>query len=201
MQSEAAAGSGASHSQPLRQQARGLGQSEMAARQSEVWATVGKIQEKLTTNLKAKIASGQSASSLQLSLENDALATAKAEYVKALQSAADADDDIVGVVFAINGRISSAEIYPSNGLFRKMWPKLVDAGATEAIGEKDDPAAATPTVGVVAAFLASADAGKAEPPVPLAAGLDRQTIDGDRSVAVATRRSDGREIHRTYLAK
>jgi hypothetical protein len=37
--------------------------------------------------------------------------------------------------------------------------------------------------------------------VPLAAGLDRQTIDGDRSVAVATRRSDGREIHRTYLAK
>lgn len=201
MQSEAAAGSGASHSQPLRQQARGLGQSEMAARQSEVWATVGKIQEKLTTNLKAKIASGQSASSLQLSLENDALATAKAEYVKALQSAADADDDIVGVVFAINGRISSAEVYPSNGLFRKMWPKLVDAGATEAIGEKDDPAAATPTVGVVAAFLASADAGKAEPPVPLAAGLDRQTIDGDRSVAVATRRSDGREIHRTYLAK
>jgi hypothetical protein len=108
MQSEAAAGSGASHSQPLRQQARGLGQSEMAARQSEVWATVGKIQEKLTTNLKAKIASGQSASSLQLSLENDALATAKAEYVKALQGAADADDDIVGVVFAINGRISSA---------------------------------------------------------------------------------------------
>ena len=84
-QSEAAAGSGASHSQPLRQQARGLGQSEIAARQSEVWATVGKIQEKLTTNLKAKIASGQSTSSLQLSLENDALATAKAEYVKALQ--------------------------------------------------------------------------------------------------------------------
>ena len=33
--------------------------------------------------------------------------------------------DIVGFAFAINGRINSAEIYPSNGLFAKMWPKLL----------------------------------------------------------------------------
>ena len=27
--------------------------------------------------------------------------------------------------FAVNGKLNSAEIYPSNGLFRKMWPKLL----------------------------------------------------------------------------
>ena len=38
---------------------RGLGQSDTGSRQSEVWANVGKIQEKLSSNLKAKVASGQ----------------------------------------------------------------------------------------------------------------------------------------------
>jgi len=186
--------------QRTRTQAINRVQSETGSRQSEVWANVGKIQEKLSSNLKAKVASGQSASSLQLSLENEALAAAKADYAKALQPGA-SDTAIVGVVFAINGRISSAEVYPSNGLFAKMWPKLLDAGITEAIGDKHETPAPAPTADAVAAFLAAADKGKSEPTMPITAGIARQTIDGASSLAVATKRADGSEIHRTYLAK
>jgi hypothetical protein len=33
------------------------------------------------------------------------------------------------------GAPSRADIYPSNGLFRKMWPKLLRASITEAISD------------------------------------------------------------------
>lgn len=184
-----------------RVQSSGRAATDTGSRQTEVWATVGRIQKKLSNNLKAAVASGQSASSLQLALENDKLAAAKAEYVKALQAAGEAGSDVVGVAFAINGRVSSAEVYPSNGLFRKMWPKLLDAGVTEAIGEKQEAAAAAPTAAVVDRFLASADDGKAEQDTPIATGLSRRTLDGLTSLAVATVRADHSEIHRTYLAK
>jgi hypothetical protein len=184
----------------IRPQALGRGGSDTSSRQGEVWANVGKIQEKLSSNLKAKVAAGASASSLQLSLENEALATAKVAYVKSLQDTA-GDGDIVGVAFAINGRISSAEVYPSHALFAKMWPKLLDAITTEAIGEQHEVAGAVPTTAIVTAFLASADGGKAEPAAPIAAGLSRQAFEGAGSLAVATRRADGAEIHRTYLAR
>ena len=56
---------------------------------------------------------------------------------KALEQAGEKDDDVVGYVFAVNGKLNSADVYPSNGLFRKMWPKLLQASVTEAIGEKN----------------------------------------------------------------
>ncbi|MEQ1612852.1 MAG: DUF6569 family protein [Hyphomicrobiaceae bacterium] len=186
--------------QRIRPAGIGRGGSDTGSRQSEVWANVGKIQEKLSSNLKAKVAAGASASSLQLSLENEALGAAKAAYIEAFKDKA-SDGEIVGVAFAINGRISSAEIYPSHGLFAKMWPKLLDASATEAIGDQHEVAGAAPTTANVTAFLASADGGKAEPVATIASGLSRQAFEGAGALAVATRRADGAEIHRTYLAR
>lgn len=187
--------------QAIRTQRRGLGQSETGSRQGDVWANVGKIQDKLSSNLKAKVASPASASSLQLSLENETLVAARTEYTKALQAAPGDDREIVGVVFAINGRIASAEVYPSSGLFLKMWPKLLDAAATEAIAEKDAKGVDKPSVEAVTKFLETADQGKAEPEVKLAPGLARHLMDAPSALAVATKRADGSEVHRTYLAK
>ena len=80
------------------------------------------------------------ASSLQLSLENEKLKDAQDAYLKVLLKGARRSDDVVGYVFAINGKLNSAEVYPSNGLFRKMWPKLLKASVTEAIGQKNSAA-------------------------------------------------------------
>ena len=184
-----------------RTQARIGSQSETGNRQGEVWASVGKIQEKLSSNLKAKVASGVSATSLQLSLENETLVAARSEYIKALGQAAAGNSEIVGVAFAINGRIASAEIYPSAGLFQKMWPKLLDAAATEAISVKDSQNSEAPSADAVMKFLETADQGKVEPELVLAPGLARHLMDAPSALAVATKRADGLEVHRTYLAK
>ena len=96
--------------------------------------------------------------------------TPQEAYIKALKPAGENDDDIVGFVFAVNGKLNSADAYPSNGLFRKMWPKLLDASAIEAISHKDDPRVGAPSMDPVTAFLAAPEAGKSSEK-PLNAGV------------------------------
>src|SRR5262249_59994391 len=134
----------------------------------------------LTGNIGDKVNSAQSASSLQLALENEKLVTAQQAYVKALKAVGEADGDIVGYVFAVNGKLNSADVYPSNGLFRKMWSKLLAASATEAIGHKDEARDDAPSIEAVTAFLADAERGAASGK-PLNAGVKLDTREGDNA--------------------
>jgi hypothetical protein len=170
-------------------------------RQSDVWASVAKVQGALSAGLNSDVASTSSATSLQLSLENEKLKEARAAYLKALQSPGEGNDDIVGYVIAVNGRISSADVYPSNALFRKMWPKLLVAAVTEAIGSEPDKAAApAPSAAGVTEFLATAEKGSAQEQV--VNPLSRQEVrDADAALFVEARRGDGAWVHRNYLAK
>lgn len=132
----------------------------VAARQQEIWRGVAQTTARLSSSLGAPVAAPQSQTSLQLALENSRLDGAVAAYVGALQPAGQRDDDIVGYVFAINGKINSADIYPSNGLFRKMWPKLLRASAIEAVGERDATSAPAPSTASVREFIAGAETAK-----------------------------------------
>ena len=60
----------------------------------------------------------------------------QAAYISALQGAGESGDDIVGYVFAINGKVNGGDVYPSNALFRKMWTKMLAANVTDAIVKK-----------------------------------------------------------------
>jgi hypothetical protein len=170
------------------------------SRQSEVWASVAAAQRKLSENLGASVAASQSASSLQLSLENQRLAEARAAYVASLKATGESADDIVGYAFAINGKLNSAEVYPSNGLFRKMWPKLLEASATEAIAERSAAPEPAPTVEAVRAFIAAAESGKATK-AKLDERLLREVRDADKALYLETARSAGGFVHRSYIAK
>ena len=160
-------------------------------------------QRKLSQGLGAAVASPQSTSSLQLSLENEKLKEARTAYIKALQPGGEKDADVVGYVVAINGKMSAANIYPSNALFRKMWEKQLAAVVTEAIGEKPGAAPAAtppPPAPAVKDFLAEAEKGKSYER-PLAAGMRQEVRDADKSLYNEARGADGNWIHRSYLAK
>jgi hypothetical protein len=170
------------------------------SRQQEVWDNVASIQNKLAGSLGAPVAAPQSRSSLQLALENDTLNAKQADYVSALQAAGEKDDDVVGYVFAINGKLNSAELYPSNGLFRKMWLKLLRANATEAIGETSGEIAPLPEVAAVTAFLDAAERGeRSEKELPKRMKLE--TRDSPAALYSVTMRPAGGWVHRSYLAK
>jgi hypothetical protein len=171
-----------------------------AQSQQEIWSTVRKTQDKLSRSVGAPVNAAASPSSLQLSLENEKLKQAQTAYIAALQGAGEADADIVGYVFAINGKINSGDVYASNTLFRKMWSKLLSANVTEAIGAKDAAGAAPPSVREVEAFLAAAVAGvTAERAINASVRL--ATLDGEAALYAETRRPDGSWVHRNYLAK
>jgi hypothetical protein len=178
---------------------------QTSTRQQQVWESVRKTQAKLTGNIGASVRSAQSASSLQLALENEKLMDAQKLYVNALKAAGERGDDIVGFIFAVNGELNSADVYPSNGLFRKMWAKLLAASVIEAIGHKDEPAVAPPAIDAATAFLAAAEAGKTSEK-PLNAGVRLETREADKAYLFETARAASPAapaswVHRNYLAK
>ena len=182
------------------------GVNETSVRQREIWEGVRKAQSLLSSSLGGRVNSAQSASSLQLALENEKLVDVQRAYVKALKAAGEADGDIVGYVFAVNGKLNSADVYPSNGLFRKMWAKLLNASATEAIGHKDEPRDAAPSIETVTAFLVDAERGKASEKA-LNAGVKLDTREGEQAYLFETARTAASPsapaswVHRNYLAK
>jgi hypothetical protein len=175
----------------------------VSTRQHEIWNKVTEIQSKLSSTLGAPVAAAPSRTSLQLALENGGLARAQAEYVKALQPLGEKDDDILGYVFAVNGKINSADIYPSNGLFRKMWPKLLRASATEALGERNAKAESAPPVAAATSFLETPrDAQSVEKP----AGPDGRIEMRDSAKTLFMEAKPAAApasawVHRNYLAK
>lgn len=180
-----------------------LGQLPIAGVQTnqlEMWKSVDRIQQRLSGSLGAPVTATQSQSSLQLSLEHEKLKEAQDKYLKALQAAGEKDADIVGYVFAINGKLNSAEIYPSNGLFRKMWPKLLIASVTEAIGEKDTVAETPPMGEAVTAFLDAAEQGKKNEK-DIAGTVQLETRESGAGYYFETRSPAGDWLHRSYLAK
>lgn len=182
----------------IEQRAAGLAAGRSA--QAEVWAKVGEIQESLNSNLKARVQSERSATSLQLALENDKLAQAQQRYVAALQPAGEKDSDVVGYVFAVNGKLNSADIYASNGLFRKLWPRLIKASATEAIGAAGGVKQADADLAKVGAFLADPPASaKAVERAPIP-GVKLELRDSARALDAQTRAASGVVVHRNVLA-
>jgi hypothetical protein len=180
---------------------------KMAARrdgdQGQVWREVSKVQAKLSAGVSEAVASEVSPSSLQLALENPKVRATTESYVEALIGSPRRPQDIVGCVFAINGRVTSAEVYASSALFQALWPRLLRSAAAEAIGEGvPRDGAQKVTAADARAFLAGTD--QAAP----------TTRDLDPRVRLVTRESEGvilfetrdraeadAPVHRSYLAK
>lgn len=106
--------------------------------QSAVWNTVGNTQRFLTGSLGRNVESKESASSLQLTLEDPNVKQATTEYLDNLSGVIDNHFSVLGYVVAINGKLTNSDIYIGNGLFRKLWPKLLKAAAVEAIIHKQE---------------------------------------------------------------
>src|SRR2546423_10383091 len=103
--------------------------------QGEVWREVAAAQDKLSANTGGSVRAPASPTSFQLALENKSVQTSADTYMKALSGIIDGKSDVIGYVFAINGKINSADVYASSVLFKKLWPKLLQASAIEAVAD------------------------------------------------------------------
>jgi hypothetical protein len=170
--------------------------------QNQVWQEVANSQEKLSAATNANTASAVSRSSLPLTLENERVREDSGSFIKALDRIVDRRPDAIGFLFLIKGEINSSEIYGSNGLFVKLWPKLLKSAAIEAIAEhRPDREAVRHTYeNEIEAFLSEAES---------AAVSDRRTVtDRIRITTRDTKRTayietldQGRMLHLSYISK
>jgi len=174
--------------------------------QSDVWQNVSKTQEKLGRAANTNVQADASASSLELTLENKQVEESTAAYVNALSKVASAKDsgDILGYVFAINGKINSADVYPTNGLFQKLWPRLLKASAMEAFAETSAQQQKDPevTADMIKTFLTNADqASASEKEVTKRTRL--VTRESEKNVLFETTDQSRKSqwIHRNYIVK
>jgi len=176
---------------------------DTASKQQRMWESVARMQTDLSAGVNDRVASPQSATSLQLSLENAKLKEAQTAYVAALERQGLQDSDVLGYIVAINGKTVSANVYPSNALFRKMWSKQLAAAVTEAIGERTGAGNApqpAPTPTAAREFLTEAEKGVAQER-ETALRMRQETRDSDEALYNETRSAAGRWLHKNYLRK
>jgi hypothetical protein len=137
--------------------------SKMHHSQHAVWESVAEDQQKLSYSVGESVASHVSPSSLELTLEHEKVQKRREEYIKAFIELPEGKEDVVGFAFAINGQLNSAEVYGSRSLFRRLWKKLIESAAVEALAESRARRQAKEVTNEdVEEFLASTDKGTAE---------------------------------------
>ena len=171
--------------------------------QTQVWREVDTAQAKLSRSLNSDVRSSVSESSLQLAQENEKVQTATAAYVAKLASIIEGKNDVIGFAFAINGTINSAEVYYSNALFRRFWPKLLRTSAIEAVAESalSEKAESVPGEAVLR-FFAGAERGE-ESITNVTARTQMIKRESEKGFFFETRdlEQKGIWVHRSYIAK
>ena len=170
--------------------------------QQEVWNKVSEAQASLGRNVGGSVA-GSSASSLQLSLEDKKVVANVDEYVRQLGRIVDGKSDVIGYAFAVNGQINSADIYVSNGLFKKLWPKMLKASATEAVAAQRGIRLADPVKSdAVKGFLDEAGRAKETDDRTPSAGARLVTREDKDNVMIEARDEKSKTVvHRSYAKK
>src|SRR5947208_8109455 len=78
--------------------------AKSAGSQSEVWRQVAVAQDKLSAKTGTRVNGAASPTSYQLALENKEVQTSSDNYFNALSGIVDVKSDVIGYVFAINGK-------------------------------------------------------------------------------------------------
>jgi hypothetical protein len=175
---------------------------KVAADQGAVWESVAAAQADIGHNVGHSVRSADSATSLQLSLEDKKLNETVDDYVRNIDKQIPKKDDIVGYAIAINGTVDTVDVFASANLFGKMKGKLLKASATEAVANKQDKVAPVPGVEAVRALIADAESGEARTEKK---NLRTQVTRKETPKNVVFTTDDplvpSKAVHKSYLAK
>ena len=175
-----------------------------AESQGEVWRQVAVAQDKLSANTGTRVNGAASPTSFQLALENEKVQASAESYVKALGNVVNGKPDVIGYVFAINGKINSADVYASSSLFKKLWPKLLQASAIEAVAElRRGEKFTAPAAAAVQGFLDDSPKGADEKQKDISSRVQMVTRESKENVFFETRDRAKPDtwVHRNYIKK
>jgi len=105
------------------------------ASQVGVWNEVEASQQKIMTSVSDEVRSALYPSSLPLALENESVQKSVQPYVNHFSPIVEQSNDVRGVVFTINNELIGGDVYASNVMFKRLWPRLLKGAAIEAVAE------------------------------------------------------------------
>jgi hypothetical protein len=175
---------------------------KVAGSQGAVWESVAAAQADIGDKMGRSVRAPESATSLQLSLEDKKLGGAVEDYVKNLDKQLPKDATVVGYAVAVNGNVDSVEVFASPALFGKMKGKLLKASAAEAVAAQTNQPSPPPSADAVRALVNDAESG--------AAKTEKQTLhtqvtrkENRRNVVFETNDPlvPSKPVHKSYLTK
>ncbi len=128
--------------------------AQLQGDQSQVWAQVA------AENVEAQ--ASPATGTYRAGAVDSQLAEAAQDYVEAVLAGLAGQENVVGMVVALDGRVLSADVYASPSLFRKLQRKLLTAHAREAAASAQQGRAVdrVPAQAEVAQFLEEARQGR-----------------------------------------
>lgn len=180
-----------------------------AADQLSIWNEVEASQAKLqrgaseVAGVAADVRSSVSPTSLPLALESQAVQQSMARYVENLSSIVERSNDVLGFAFAVNNELKSADVYASNAMFKRLWPRLLKGAAVEALAEASMKATAKDLpLETVGAFLTDSETG-AEIVREVTVRTHSAKRESEKGLFFETRDMDHKAawVHRSYLTK
>lgn len=173
------------------------------ATQAGVWNEVHTAHESIGAGVARSVRSELSPTSLPLALESEAVHASTAPYMQRFSLLVNGWNDVIGFAFAINDELKGADVYSSNVMFKRLWPRLLKAAAVEAIAT---PGTKRTTNGLpietVGEFLVNTELG-AETVTELNARTQSAKRETENGLFFETRdmAHRGAWIHRSYLAR
>jgi hypothetical protein len=136
---------------------RGVKQAIQSRSQGEVWSGVADYKKRARSSIAA--ASGGRAgpsrtSSVHEELHDKTLRKIVVDYESALRGVIDRYRIPVGLVYAVDGQISTVDVYHSTSLFRSLFPHLLKGAAAEAAASGRRARHSAPALTTVANFIA-----------------------------------------------
>jgi hypothetical protein len=163
--------------------------------QDEVWKEVAKNKRDLAGNNDLPRAR---TTSLNEELDHAKIQDRMKAFKEALSKIIVDRPNAVGLIAAVNGKFSTADVYADPGLFRKLFPRLLESAALEALSFKAE-AKPAPAGADAATFLAEGEKGTTTKE-PMKDGLEASTTDNQKSVQFDYRWNNG-SLHRQTLSK
>ncbi len=109
--------------------------SKVSNQQGEVWRKVKGIKDAASTNM--AVQAPNTNTSLTETLEAPRVKKLSEEFAQSLKDVLAEHPKAVGVVIAVNGQVEEVNLYPSRQLLGKLYPRLLQSYALQAVMEKD----------------------------------------------------------------
>ena len=178
--------------------------------QQRVWQEVANAERRAVSAARAAGAPMPAEASLSSTgtynaiVEDKTLATSREGYVTALLPHLRKHPNAIGLVVAINGQVTSADVYGSTALFKQLSGKLLSSYALEGLLARDESAGKAPTQQQVTAFLSKTAAARAVAET-VGPSMQRSTRESEEVVMYEYGHSSAKQgivvVHQSYLKR